>query len=121
MERKLFNSSLTDTLNEKFDLLFKKSNNKSVDENLCKLTINIEKSLNSTLKNESGNTSRVNRQLKIKYNLKGDYINIDKTFIIFYGSNISEYVYSDHIKKKKEDINNINDIANKIYFGILNN
>ncbi len=121
IERKLFNSILKNSLSEKFDILFKNSKVKNFDEKLCKLVVNVEEKSNPTLQNKSGNTSRVNKKIKVTYNLKGEGININKVFVIFYGSNVSEYIYSDHIKNKKEDINNINNIVDRIYFEIINN
>ena len=120
IEKKLFNSKLNNFLNEKFDLLFKNSKIKNVNKNLCQLEINIDQNIKSTLQNRSGNIGRVNKQIRVEYSLKGKNININKAFVIFYGSNVSEYVYSDFVKNKKEESNNIQNIADKIYFGIIN-
>lgn len=120
VEKKLFNSLLKNSLGEKFNLLLKNSKTTNLSEKLCKLTINVTQSESSALDSESGSASRINKKIKVKYNFSGNNVNLSNTFVIFYGSNRTNYVYSDYIKNKKEDINDIENIANRIYFGIVN-
>lgn len=118
IEEKLFNLNLENSLNEKFRLLF---NEKIGLGKICYLNVRINKSEYSTITSSSGDTSRVNRKLMVSYSLKTNKKQIDSRFIIFYGSDVSKYVYSDYMKIKKEDINNVKNITNKLYFEVIKN
>ena len=83
------------------------------------MKVNVEKSEYSVITNKSGSTGRVNRKIKIFYNFSDGSKNLDNKFTVFYGSNVSQYVYADHMKNKKEEENNIKNIANRLYFDVL--
>ena len=120
VEEKLFSSKLEFSVKEKFNLLLNKNEKlKRVNQKICYLKVNVEKSEYSVITNQSGSTGRVNRKIKVSYNFRSVGKNLDNKFTIFYGSNVSQYVYSDYVKNKKEEENNIKNIANRLYFDIL--
>lgn len=119
IENKLFNVDLKSTLKKNFDIIFNKNN---VTKNkLCVLNIKIIENEYSTLISNSGNTSRMNKKIKIDYTLTIKNYTFNKSMVLFYGTNISRYVYSNYVKNKKEDRNNIETISKKIFFDIINN
>lgn len=121
VENKLFSSNLEFSIKERFNLIFSGEEKiKRVNQRICYLKVNVEKTEYSVLTNKSGNIGRVNRKIKISYNFRSFHENLDDKFTIFYGSDVSNFVHSDYMKNKKEETNNIKIISNRLYFDILN-
>ena len=121
IEEKVFNLDLENSLKERFKMLFAGKKIVNFNEKICYLKVRVNKNEYSTITSSSGDTSRVNRKLRVFYSLQTTKKKVDKNFVIFYGSDVSKYVYSDYMKIKKEDINNVKNITDKLYFNVMKN
>lgn len=119
LERKIFFSDLKQSLESKLKLITKKENAPNY-VNKCELYISMNDNKFLSIISNDGGISRENHQININYVLTaGNKKKISKTLSLFYGSGISEYKYSNYIKDKKENQNNIESISEDIFLDII--
>ena len=112
----LFLTKLSKNLKNRLDLIADKNS-----KNICKLNINFNNQIYSTIIDESGYTGRKNFKINIEYTLDINNSKIKDSVMFFYGSNISDNYYSEYVSSQKREDNNIDLLSEKIFYSIITN
>lgn len=118
LERKIFFSDLKQSLESKLKLITKKETTPNYIDR-CELYISVNDNKFLSMISNDGDISRENNQININYTLTAGNKKISKPLSLFYGSGVSEYKYSNYIKDRKENQNNIENIAEDIFLDII--
>ena len=107
-------TKLKRALENKFDLITTRG------DRFCEIIINgFETKSHSSLISTSGVASRDNVRLKVKYEAKTPKGAFKNTCIIMYNRNVSDAYYSHHVNDLKIDENNVETVAEKMFFYVV--
>lgn len=118
-EKMLFFDDLKKSLLSKLRLLIKNHKQNTNIKKVCIMKIDVSKSNFMSIINNSGSIGRENIRVGVSYELSSSDIKITGYVDTFYGNDMSGYPYSDYIKNKKNEFEDIETLSEDIFMDII--
>ncbi|MDR1495271.1 MAG: hypothetical protein LBI29_04555 [Rickettsiales bacterium] len=117
-DKTLLFRELRNSLEAKFDLVVNK-NTKNDASRRCELTLDIDDTNFPSAMKDDGSLREENRMINVRYHVKIRDEIVSEKLSLLHSTNSSVFKYSDYVRKKKEDSNMIESLAENIFLDVV--